>query len=78
MVNIPAKDINFKPLTPERAQEYLQKKPQYLAIWKSLIPKYFEANEFCHIINTIRTKRIDANEQISQKIGILEHKKNEK
>ncbi len=72
MLNTSAKDINFKPLTPTRAEEYLKNKSQYSIIRNTLIPRYFLAETFCDIINSIRFKRIETDERIKQEIAILE------
>ncbi len=80
MIHIPAKDLNLKLLTPEQAQEYLKTKPQYLATWNKIIKSTknkeapFEAKDFCNIIDTIKTKRIESKEKIAQKINNLEQK----
>ena len=75
MIDVPWKLPVFKPLTPTRALQYLQKKPQYLVTWKQLIPNHFEAQEFCNLINQLRTKRIEVTEKINNEITIFKSKK---
>jgi len=76
MIDVPWKWPGFKPLTPTRALEYLQKKPNYLAVWKTIIPNYFDAKTFCDIVNKIRIKRIEVSEKNKNDIASLETKKN--
>lgn len=75
MINIPKNRITFPLVTPEWAKEYLQKKPQFLATWKKLIPHYFTtADEFCKLINEVRIKRIEKGDKINQEILALQKK----
>jgi len=67
----------FKPLVPKRALEYLQKKPNYLAIWKTIIPYYFSEKKFCDIINEIRSLLIQRKKEIDRGIKTLEDRKND-
>ena len=43
--------------------------------WKQLIPNHFEAQEFCNLINQLRTKRIEVTEKINNEITIFKSKK---
>jgi len=74
MINVPSNLPNFKALTPQWALQYLDKKPTYLAIRNDIIPRLFQGEVFCDIINKIRITRIVEVKKIDKEIKKLEEK----